>query len=178
MLVKWNFWLLAKVSYIWRLKRCSIASMAKCSATCSLLQHKCALNMNELAASYVISWGRYRFELVVGCHPWHRNMYLLKIGFLWPHCVADADIIFLPCGFYLSIFFYSSLNLSGRRLDVYRTDTWCGLSANLECMSEMCCTRLARNTGCKKSPSAHHRTTLSGYIFLTKARIDNRKKTR
>jgi len=28
----------------------------------------------------------------------------------------------------------------------------------------------------KKSPSAHHRTTLSGYIFATKARIDNMKK--
>ena len=28
----------------------------------------------------------------------------------------------------------------------------------------------------KKSPSEHHRTTLSGYIFATKARIDNRKK--
>jgi len=30
--------------------------------------------------------------------------------------------------------------------------TWCGLSANLECRSEMCCTRLAENTGHKKSP--------------------------
>jgi len=29
---------------------------------------------------------------------------------------------------------------------------------------------------CKKSPFEHHRTTLSGYIFATKARIDNRKK--
>jgi len=28
----------------------------------------------------------------------------------------------------------------------------------------------------KKSPSAHHRTTLFGYIFATKARINNRKK--
>jgi len=28
----------------------------------------------------------------------------------------------------------------------------------------------------KKSPSAHHRTSLSGYIFATKARIDNWKK--
>jgi len=28
----------------------------------------------------------------------------------------------------------------------------------------------------KKSQSAHHRTTSSGYIFATKARIDNRKK--
>ena len=28
----------------------------------------------------------------------------------------------------------------------------------------------------QKSPSAQHRTTLSGYIFATKACIDNRKK--
>jgi len=28
----------------------------------------------------------------------------------------------------------------------------------------------------KKSPSAHHRTTLSGYIFVTEAHIDNQKK--
>ena len=44
----------------------------------------------------------------------------------------------------------------------------------------MCCTPLAENTGCKKiaknSPSVHHSTTLSGYIFATKACIDNRKK--
>jgi len=43
----------------------------------------------------------------------------------------------------------------------------------------MCCTRLAENTGRKKSTKIrhvgmHHRTTLSGYIFTT--RIDNRKK--
>jgi len=54
--------------------------------------------------------------------------------------------------------------------------TWCGPSANLECRSEMCCTRLAGNAGPKKSPSKHHRTTLFCYIFATKARIDNRKK--
>jgi len=28
----------------------------------------------------------------------------------------------------------------------------------------------------QKSPSGHHPTSLSGYIFATKARIDNRKK--
>jgi len=44
-------------------------------------------------------------------------------------------------------------------------------------MSEMCCTRLAENTGHKKSPFRHHRTTLSGCIFTTKSCIDNRKKT-
>jgi len=46
-----------------------------------------------------------------------------------------------------------------------------------ECRSEVCCTRLAGNTGCKKLPFWHHRTTLSGYIFGTKACIDNRKKS-
>jgi len=29
----------------------------------------------------------------------------------------------------------------------------------------------------QKSPSGHHRTTLSGYIFAIAAHIDNRKKT-
>ena len=44
----------------------------------------------------------------------------------------------------------------------------------------MYCTRLVGNTGrkndAKKSPFAHHRTILSGWVFATKAYIDNRKK--
>jgi len=51
------------------------------------------------------------------------------------------------------LLFFSSTNLSRRRLDVYvYLHTWCGLSANLECRSETCCTRLAGNAGPKKSP--------------------------
>jgi len=45
----------------------------------------------------------------------------------------------------------------------------------------MYCTRLAENTGHKNrqnSPSGHHRTTLSGCIFTTKACIDNQKKNK
>jgi len=37
---------------------------------------------------------------------------------------------------------------------------------------------LAENAGCKKSPSACHRTTFLGYIFATKARIDNNNNDR
>ena len=87
-------------------------------------------------------------------------------------------IIFLACAFLLSFFlyFFSSPNLSRRRLDVCHTSDMVCLSANLRCRSETCCMRLAESTGCKKSPSGHHRTTLSGYIFVTKACIDNRKK--
>ena len=46
---------------------------------------------------------------------------ITRSSFLWPPCVADADIIFLPCGFFLS--FFSLPNLSGRRLDAYRIKT-------------------------------------------------------
>jgi len=44
----------------------------------------------------------------------------------------------------------------------------------------MCCTRLAENTGRKKSPKNRHLGTISqlcrAKIFATKARIDSRKK--
>ena len=69
--------------------------------------------------------------------------------YLSPPYIIGQAIIFLPCGFFLLLLF-SSLNLSGRRLDVYHT--WYGLSANLECRSEMCGTRIAENAGPKKSP--------------------------
>jgi len=39
----------------------------------------------------------------------------------------------------------------------------------------MCYMQLDENTGHKNSTYAHHHTTLSGNIFATKARIDNRK---
>jgi len=62
--------------------------------------------------------------------------------------------------FLLSIFYlFSSPNLSGRRLDVYMV--WCGPSANLECWSETCCTRLAGNAGPKKSPKTDHLGTIT-----------------
>ena len=61
-------------------------------------------------------FGRATIRLGIGPHS--------SFNLLWPPCVADADIAFLPCDFYLSIvFFYSSPNLSGRTLDVYHTPT-------------------------------------------------------
>ena len=121
----------------------------------------------------------------------------LLYNLLWSPYGIGQTIIFSSCGFFmaalchrtghyifamwfLSIFylsFFSSPNLSSRRLDVYHTLTHgVALCANLECRSEMCCTRLAANAGPKKSPKLHHPTTLSDYIFATKACIDNRKK--
>jgi len=39
--------------------------------------------------------------------------------------------------------------------------TWCGHSANLECMSEMCCMQLAENTGCKNDTKNCHLHTIA-----------------
>ena len=64
--------------------------------------------------------------------------------------------------FLLLLLFFSSPNLSGRRLDVCHTyHTWCGLSANSGCMSEMCGTRLAANTGRKKVAKNRHPGTIA-----------------
>jgi len=94
--------------------------------------------------------------------------------FLWPPCVANADIMFLPCGFFLlsfSLLFFLAWSQRSQTGCLPYFYTWCGLSANLECRSEMCCTGLAGNTGRKNDAKiaicTYHRTTLTGYIFAS-----------
>jgi len=85
---------------------------------------------------------------------------------------------------FLSSFFYffSSPNLSCRRLDLYHTSTHDvhGLSVKLECMCLRCAARGSlKIQDAKITPKfaicapSHN---LLGYIFATKACIDNRKK--
>jgi len=100
--------------------------------------------------------------------------------FLWPHCIADATLCFCPV---VSFIFFSSPNLSGRSLHIYHTSTH-GVALVQKCKCRMHVWNLLHTARWKyrmqkwrqKSPSGHHHTTLSGYIFTTKARIDNRKK--
>ena len=57
---------------------------------------------------------------------WLQIKFSMSLFFLWPP-YEIGGIIFLPCGYYLSFFlsiFFSSPNLSGRRLDVYHTATY------------------------------------------------------
>ena len=85
------------------------------------------------------------------------------------YCVADADITFSSCGFFYLLLLTSSFFLACSQpsqigcLPYFHT--WCGLGANLECRSEICCTRLAENTGRKKWPKirslhGHHHTII------------------
>jgi len=99
------------------------------------------------------SWWAY--ANVGEIHRWTHLHRVLKMSHLWLAITLTHMNIFMAAlcnraGYYIfalwflssSFFFFSSPNLSGRRLDVYHTSC-CGLSANLECRSEMCCTRLA-----------------------------------
>jgi len=105
----------------------------------------------------------------------------LLSGWLWPPYIIGPAIIFLPCGFYLlSVFcLFSSPNLSRRWLDVCHTSAhgvalvriW---DAGLK-RATLGSLKYRRQKIAKNSPSVHHCTTLSGYIFAIKARIDNRK---
>ena len=104
---------------LWRLRLCPVSDLL---GTCGLVTQQ----MHSTLMDAVVA--RYRHY------------------FLWSPYLIGQTIIFSSCGFFLLLsFFYSSPNLSSRRLDVYQFRTWCGLSANLECRSEMYCTRLAGN---------------------------------
>jgi len=113
--------------------------------------------------SLMVSWTA---SLTAGCG---------QPEYLWlPYGIGQA-IIFSSCGFFFFLSFYLLFFLAYSQplqtgcLPYFHT--WCGLSENLRCRSETCCTQHAENTGCKKiaknSPSGHHHTTLSGYIFAT-----------
>ena len=94
-----------------------------------------------------------------------------KLHYLWPPCVADADIIFMADIFALwFLSFFLLLSIFPHLI-----------SAVTDWMSTILLHRVWRwkcrtHKIAKNSPSGHHRANLSGNIFAIKARIDNRKK--
>jgi len=84
----------------------------------------------------------------------------LKVLFYGRPAWHDADIyIFSSCGFFFLLFLFPRLISVVGCLPYFHT--WCGLSANLECMSEMCCSRLAENTGRKNDAKTRHLSTIA-----------------
>ena len=83
-----------------------------------------------------------------------------NVEFLYPPYWIGQAIIFLPCGSTLLFFFLTSSKHSQTGCLAYFY-TWCGLSANLECRSEMWCTRLAGNTGRKNDAKNRHLRTIA-----------------
>jgi len=89
-------------------------------------------------------------------------------------------MLVLPCGFFYISFFFSSPNFSRRRLDVsihgvaLARISDAGLKRAVAVRGSL---KYRTQKIAKNSPSGHHRTQLSGYIFAIKAHIDNREKT-
>ena len=68
-------------------------------------------------------------------------------------------VIFLPSFFLLGFFLAYSQRSEIGCLPYFHI--WCGLSANFECRSEVCCTRLAGNAGPQKIAKNRHLGTIA-----------------
>ena len=94
--------------------------------------------------------------------------------------IMAALLHFCPAVSFFLLLSFSSPNLSGCRVDVYHTSTHDVALVRIQNAGLKCAARgsleMHDAKDRKKFVSGHHRTTLSGYIFATKAHIDNRKK--
>jgi len=173
-------------------------------ATCFVLQHfrmyRLVLTANSLG--YIIRFTNHYWKCIM---KWELNIsdltllcefpisvisvvlftvwydYRVLHSLLWPLYAADADIIFWFRFFFLLSFFFPSPNLSGRRLDVYHVPYFYAVwsSCDLECRSEMCCSRLAENTGRKKVAKNRNLGTIAQLCrAISSSRIDYLKKTK
>ena len=88
--------------------------------------------------------------------------YIFVLWLLWFLVSSSSS----SSSFFLSSFFflaYSQRSQSGCLPYFY---TWCGLSANLECRSEMCSTRLAENTARKNDAKNRHLGNIAQFVGL------------
>jgi len=84
--------------------------------------------------------------------------------FVAAHSIGQA-IIFCSCGYYfLSSFFPRLFSAVGNWMST--THDVALVSANLECRSGTCCTRLAEDTGCKNYTKNHHLRTIAQLCCL------------
>jgi len=87
-------------------------------------------------------------------------------------------IIFVPCGFFFllsSSFFPRLISTVGDWILPYMVWPWCKFRMQVWNVLHAAHWKYRKQNIDKKSPSGHHRTTLSAFIFTTKACIDNWK---
>jgi len=81
-----------------------------------------------------------------------KNLLSSNISSTCPHNM----VIFGPLVLSFSFFFFLALSQPPQIGCLPYFHTWCGLSANLRCRSETCCSWLAENTGRKKVGKNRH----------------------
>ena len=97
------------------------ASVNQLSSSIWTLHSRC----QPCVVSLKLSWISHCMIMSSGCKTVSR-FNCVSLAYLWPPCLADVDIIFLPCGFFFFfylLFLLSSSNLSRRRVDVCHTST-------------------------------------------------------
>ena len=81
------------------------------------------------------------------------RVWIYSDDLFWPPIRSNGQaIMFCCCSFFffflLLCFFFLAYSQQSQTGCLPNFHTWCGLSANLECRSEMCCVQLIENTGC------------------------------
>ena len=121
-----------------------------------------------------------RSSLLAPAHPGGpRKRAVKRLLWWWPPCVADADIIFLPCGFFCLLFFPCLISAIADWMSAilpHMMWPWCEFRMQVWNLLHAARWKCRTQKTAKNLPSGHHHTTLSGYIFATKASIDNREK--
>ena len=128
-----------------------VSTIGKTNLLSSNISSTCPYNMvnfGPLAAEIL--------SLVWGTPANFISDYSAPLILLWSPYGIGQTIIFSSCGFFPSSSFFPRLISC---LPYFHT--WCGLSANLRCRSETCCTRLAGNAGRKNVAKNRHLGTIA-----------------
>ena len=86
------------------------------------------------------------------------------LSLLWLPCITDVNILFYYTAVVSSSLFLLFFLIYSQRSQIACLpyfNTWCGLSGNLECRSEMCCMRLTGNTDPKNDAKNRHLRTIA-----------------
>ena len=140
------------------------------SSSNSILHGRCVFSAEHLHLSVTVSWWWHLVnrckvtDMLVATH--YRLVIMATLRSRCRHYIFALWFL----SFYL---LFSSPNLSGCRLDVYHTFTHGVALVRIQNAGLKCAARGSLEI---QDTFWHHRTTLLGYIFGTKACIYNRKK--
>jgi len=126
----------------------------------------------QISAERISAVSRPKFVILCG-HVEEILLFMAALRTIFEHYIFVL--------WFLSSFFPRLILLVADRMSAILLYTWCSPSANLECRSEMCCTCLLETQEpktCQKIAICAPSHNFVGYIFPTKACIDNQKETR
>jgi len=100
---------------------------------------------------------------------------------LWSPYVIGQAIIFSTCGFFFFYLLFCACLISAvadwmSTILLHMVWPYCKFIMQVWNVLQAARWKCSTQKIAKNSPSGHHRTTLSGYIFTTKAHINNQKK--